>query len=97
MAWLFHAEIKTPAASPRHGKHPLVAQSEALARMRDSGSRPKQSAYGQLSQGTARDGLHGVQNRHVLSLLPDVGHVPRLVGHSAPGHGGRANSASFRR
>ena len=43
------------------------------------------------------DGLDGVQNRHVLSLLPDVGHVPRLVGHSAPGHGGRANSASFRR
>ena len=34
MSWLFHAEIKTPAANPRNGKHPLVAQSEALARMR---------------------------------------------------------------
>ena len=33
------------------------------------------------------DGLDGVQNRYVLSLLPEVGHVPRLVGHSAPGHG----------
>ena len=34
MSWLFHAEIKTPAANPRNGKHPLVAQSEALAQMR---------------------------------------------------------------
>ena len=33
------------------------------------------------------DGLDGIQNRYVLSLLLDVGHVPQLVGHSTPEHG----------
>ena len=47
--------------------------------------RPKLAIKGDVLEAVG-DGLDGVQNRHVLSLLPDVGHVPRPVGRLAPEH-----------